>query len=642
MPYDPSGNFSRVHSWKEDRDNGIRILADRHDEEDDNFADGFNLAFMRNGIVPMTGNLNMGSNKIVAISAGSEPLPGLTFELSGATGLWQVNNNALGFSTNGVKRLEVNNGGININGNLTLTGQINGGSVNFAGNIAAVNAAFSGTLGVTGDTTLAKLTAGATTLGTLACGAITTNARATLAGGADIADISTGYITSTGGANFGGVATFNQANVSNFYGGGGQFVDLHVTNGLTVDHDAVVSGRITTSAISCNGQGSFLSPNYQTAGAVMLYSRSGYSNAFLQFINGADGGQNGYVGINDDKTMSIGCAGAGVNFNSPILCHANATFDGKVGIGGAVGAEQLTVINGIGLGGAGRHVYCVDNNAQLILSGGTALGPSGSIVCRGSADGYNPGGVNFYAGNVEVVAISNAGNFGLGTTSPNVGGTNARILAVDHNVQSMIDLRASGTPRGRLWGQNSGFLLEANPYFTFSAPGGVICTMENTYIRTNGCSIITNIHGSGEVGAVSNAYSRMNAFDFHDVSDAREKNWRGEATASELNAADTILSKLGFYTWKDRPGLHFGVKAQDVAQAFMDAGVEAQQSLDFPNDQAGPDLQFERSFVGYDSWEEGNRFTVDMSKLSMLLIAALYEKITALEGEVAYLKGYGK
>lgn len=107
MGFDPSGNFTRLHNWQQDRTNGIRILADRHDAEDDNFANGFNQTFLRNGVVPMTGPLNMGGKKITTIAAGTALLPGLTFELSLATGLYQENPNSMSFSCNGVKQMEV-------------------------------------------------------------------------------------------------------------------------------------------------------------------------------------------------------------------------------------------------------------------------------------------------------------------------------------------------------------------------------------------------------------------------------------------------------------------------------------------------------------------------------------------------------
>jgi len=122
MPgFDLSGNFTRAMNWKQDRDNGIRILADRHDVEDDNFAGAFNQTFLRNGAVPMTGNLNMNGKKINTISAGTELLPGLTFELNVATGLYQADPNHIGISINGSKRLEVaTNGSVIYGGSQVL------------------------------------------------------------------------------------------------------------------------------------------------------------------------------------------------------------------------------------------------------------------------------------------------------------------------------------------------------------------------------------------------------------------------------------------------------------------------------------------------------------------------------------------
>lgn len=71
MPYDSEGNFTRMHSWEEDRVNDIDIVSDRHDEEDDNFADGLNQALLRDGRVPLSGNLNMNNFQIKNIADGT-------------------------------------------------------------------------------------------------------------------------------------------------------------------------------------------------------------------------------------------------------------------------------------------------------------------------------------------------------------------------------------------------------------------------------------------------------------------------------------------------------------------------------------------------------------------------------------------
>lgn len=64
MPYDSQGRFYRVHNWEQDRINEIEIVSDRHDEEDDNFAEGLSSCLLKDGRTAMTGKLNMNNFKI--------------------------------------------------------------------------------------------------------------------------------------------------------------------------------------------------------------------------------------------------------------------------------------------------------------------------------------------------------------------------------------------------------------------------------------------------------------------------------------------------------------------------------------------------------------------------------------------------
>ena len=77
MPYDSNGNFTRVHNWEEDRQNDIDIVSDRHDEEDDNFADGLSDCFLRDGRATMTGDLKMGGYQLKNLAAGSALTDGI-------------------------------------------------------------------------------------------------------------------------------------------------------------------------------------------------------------------------------------------------------------------------------------------------------------------------------------------------------------------------------------------------------------------------------------------------------------------------------------------------------------------------------------------------------------------------------------
>lgn len=71
MSYDSQGNFTRLHNWEQDRQNDVEIMSDRHDEEDDNFAEGLNECLLRDGRVALSGNLNMGNYQIKNVAQAS-------------------------------------------------------------------------------------------------------------------------------------------------------------------------------------------------------------------------------------------------------------------------------------------------------------------------------------------------------------------------------------------------------------------------------------------------------------------------------------------------------------------------------------------------------------------------------------------
>jgi len=59
MPYNGSGTFLRVRNWVQDAAANIRIRADRHDSEDDNFASGLSQCITKDGQTTVTANLPM-------------------------------------------------------------------------------------------------------------------------------------------------------------------------------------------------------------------------------------------------------------------------------------------------------------------------------------------------------------------------------------------------------------------------------------------------------------------------------------------------------------------------------------------------------------------------------------------------------
>lgn len=71
MPFDSNGVFSRVMNWTSDMQNGIAIECGRHDAEDNNFAEGFNETFCRDGRAAATGNFDLGNHKIQKLATGT-------------------------------------------------------------------------------------------------------------------------------------------------------------------------------------------------------------------------------------------------------------------------------------------------------------------------------------------------------------------------------------------------------------------------------------------------------------------------------------------------------------------------------------------------------------------------------------------
>lgn len=63
MPFNGSGTFNRLYSWVQDAANGIKIRADRMDNEMNGMATGLSTCVTRDGQSPATANLPMGGFK---------------------------------------------------------------------------------------------------------------------------------------------------------------------------------------------------------------------------------------------------------------------------------------------------------------------------------------------------------------------------------------------------------------------------------------------------------------------------------------------------------------------------------------------------------------------------------------------------
>ena len=68
MPFNGAGMFVRVRNWVADATAGIKIRADYHDIEDDNFADGISHCIARDGQSIITANLPLNGKRITALA----------------------------------------------------------------------------------------------------------------------------------------------------------------------------------------------------------------------------------------------------------------------------------------------------------------------------------------------------------------------------------------------------------------------------------------------------------------------------------------------------------------------------------------------------------------------------------------------
>lgn len=71
MPFDGNGVFVRLRRWVNDAANNIRIRADYHDSEDDNFALGLSQCITKDGQTTVTANLPMAGFKHTNVGAAT-------------------------------------------------------------------------------------------------------------------------------------------------------------------------------------------------------------------------------------------------------------------------------------------------------------------------------------------------------------------------------------------------------------------------------------------------------------------------------------------------------------------------------------------------------------------------------------------
>ena len=67
MPFDGSGTFTRVTGWVADATAGIKIRADRHDLQDDDFTAGLSLVITRDGQTQPTNDIPLNGHRLIGV-----------------------------------------------------------------------------------------------------------------------------------------------------------------------------------------------------------------------------------------------------------------------------------------------------------------------------------------------------------------------------------------------------------------------------------------------------------------------------------------------------------------------------------------------------------------------------------------------
>jgi len=106
MPFNPSGIFERLYSWVTDRDNGVKILAQRMDEETNGIVQAINQ--LTSGAVGFRGSLRTVN--------GTKGTPAFSFRDDPNTGVYRVSEDVLGL-TGGTGDVQIGPATFTYNGN---------------------------------------------------------------------------------------------------------------------------------------------------------------------------------------------------------------------------------------------------------------------------------------------------------------------------------------------------------------------------------------------------------------------------------------------------------------------------------------------------------------------------------------------
>ncbi len=136
MARNGSGTFNRLYDWTNDRDNSIKILAERMDAEMDGMATALSQSIASDGQTTTTARVPFGVG--ITVPVGSVSAPAISFASDSNTGLYSSGANKFNISCNSSNVVQCEENKVSLMGN-TATGA-NGVSVVSINSSADVNA----------------------------------------------------------------------------------------------------------------------------------------------------------------------------------------------------------------------------------------------------------------------------------------------------------------------------------------------------------------------------------------------------------------------------------------------------------------------------------------------------------------------
>jgi hypothetical protein len=103
-----AGNFTRANGsteWQDDAALGLGIEPGLHDAQDNDLATGIDQCLNKTGQNAMTGNLNVGGNRVTNVASGTAAAPAICAGNDVDTGIFSPAANELAVSTGGVERV---------------------------------------------------------------------------------------------------------------------------------------------------------------------------------------------------------------------------------------------------------------------------------------------------------------------------------------------------------------------------------------------------------------------------------------------------------------------------------------------------------------------------------------------------------